>query len=876
MFSSNYLDTFDVGKKRYTFVSVPKFSAYHDVEIDTIPFTIKLFVEYLIRTEQSEAALRLLEQYRSEAQSDIEFTFSPSRLIMQDYTGVPVLVDLASLRTLLSEKGQDPRVITPQLPTTLVIDHSIQAEHFGCHDASQRNYSEEIAKNTERYQFIRWAQDAFDNIEVVPPNRGIVHQINVENKSVLLTEDVKDDGKTIIYPDSVIGSDSHTTMINGIGVLGWGAGGLEVESLMLGIPTSRQMPALIGVQIEGELGTGVSAYDLALYMTNLFRRENLSGSLVEIYGSGVKQLSAFDRCTIANMAPEMGIMCCLFPVDQQTIQHLSLTGKTKHSQELATSYYSHQKMMGAECLDDSAFSHVVKIDLSHVSVSIAGPYLPNNLTSVEQIAHENPISHHSQGKKTILDGHIAIASITSCTTTSNPELMLTAALLAKNAAAKGLKVQPDIKTTFAPGSRSVLHYLTKGQLMEGLEALGFYHVGYGCTTCNGGSGTLTDNVIEAIEQGTDCVAVVSSNRNYTGRIHGKIEKAYLCSPAMTVAYALAGNIGVDVLTESLGKDLNNNDVYLKDIMPTRHQVEALYSSLVTKESFETLLNDNDKEWLSNPKGNEALHHWDIHSTYLQNPSFLTEVSKMGSSPYQNMNVLLNLGDDISTDDISPVAKITTESYAGQYLLEKGESPLSLNSYGARRSNHHVMIRGGFSGPRKINLLGIDLPSGHTLHSQTNEIAPVHQVALDYLSQGQCSVIFAGERYGVGSSRDWAAKVQRCLGVKVVIAASFERIHRANLVAVGILPLILANEDAQYKKLLNGREKITVRIPNQEITSDTVSVEIENLSGSRERLILSCKVALYSRSEREQFRSGGLLPYALETLAGVSECETEMT
>jgi aconitate hydratase len=802
-------DTLAVGDRQYEIFRTDAVEGH-----ETLPFSLKVLLENLLRTEDganiTKEQIQALGSWDAAAEPSTEIQFTPARVVLQDFTGVPCIVDLATMREAIVDLGGDPNKVNPLSPAELVIDHSVIADLFGQPDSFERNVDIEYERNGERYQFLRWGQTAFNNFKVVPPGTGIVHQVNIENLAkVTYTKDI--DGVTQAFPDTCVGTDSHTTMVNGLGVLGWGVGGIEAEAAMLGQPVSMLIPRVVGFKLSGSIPTGVTATDVVLTITQMLREHGVVGKFVEFYGAGVTQVPLANRATIGNMSPEFGSTAAIFPVDQVTLDYLSLTGRTAEQIALVEAYCKTQGLWHDPSVEPR-YSEYMELDLATVVPSIAGPRRPQdrieldhardqfhkdleNFLSEETARSEVPVTRGTETFE-IANGAVTIAAITSCTNTSNPSVMLAAGLLARNAALKGLKSKPWVKTTLAPGSKVVTDYYEKAGLMDDLEALGFYLVGYGCTTCIGNSGPLDEEISQAVNDHDLAVtAVLSGNRNFEGRINPDVKMNYLASPPLVIAYALAGTMDFDFDTQPLGQDSGGQDVFLADIWPDAAEVQATIDSSIDTEMFtrqyKTVF-DGDERWQSLPTPTGDTFEWNAQSTYVRKPPYFEGMTLEPSavSDISGARVLALLGDSVTTDHISPAGSIKADSPAGRYLSDHGIDRLDFNSYGSRRGNHEVMIRGTFANIRLKNLLLNGVEGGFTrdFTTESGDQAFIYDAAESYREAGVPLVILAGKEYGSGSSRDWAAKGTNLLGVRAVIAESFERIHRSNLIGMGVVPL----------------------------------------------------------------------------------------
>ncbi|KOP65035.1 aconitate hydratase [Bacillus sp. FJAT-18019] len=846
----------EVGGKNYRYFSLQALEEQGYGSVSKLPFSIRVLLEAAVRQFDGRAItedhVKLLSKWNEGRDDNKEIPFIPARIVLQDFTGVPVVVDLAAMRDTVKKSGGDPKQINPLVPVDLVIDHSVMVDAFGTDQALEYNMKVEFERNEERYRFLRWAQTAFNNFRAVPPGTGIVHQVNLEYlASVAATKTV--DGETVVFPDSLVGTDSHTTMINGLGVVGWGVGGIEAEAGMLGQPLYFVTPEVIGFKLTGSLAEGATATDLALTVTELLRKKGVVGKFVEFYGPGLANISLADRATVANMAPEYGATIGFFPVDDETLAYLRNTGRSDEQVALVESYYKAQNMFRTAETPDPEFSDVIELDLASVVPSLAGPKRPQDrieLTNMkdnfndiirtpidkggyglsdEKIAETVKVQHKDGSTSEMGTGAVVIAAITSCTNTSNPSVMLGAGLLAKKAVERGLTKPGYVKSSLTPGSLVVTDYLEKSGLLQYLEALGFYVAGYGCATCIGNSGPLPDEVSEAIADNDMTVAaVLSGNRNFEGRVHAQVKANYLASPPLVVAYALAGTMNIDLQNEPIGYDPNNEPVYLKDIWPSSAEIREAISLSVSpdafREKYENVFTANER-WNKIPVPEGELYEWDDQSTYIQNPPFFESLGD-GLNDIQDIKearVLALLGDSVTTDHISPAGNIAVNSPAGKYLSERNVERKDFNSYGSRRGNHEVMMRGTFANIRIRNQVAPGTEGGVTTYLPTDEVMSIYDASMNYQAGGQNLVVIAGKEYGTGSSRDWAAKGTYLLGVKAVLAESFERIHRSNLVGMGVLPLQF-QEGHGWKSLgLNGRETFDILglsndvKPGQELT-----------------------------------------------------------
>ncbi|MGP5346303.1 aconitate hydratase [Psychrobacter celer] len=935
-------DTLSVAGKEHAYYSLPKLTETYE-HIKTLPFCMKVVLENLLRNEDDGQSvgknhIEAVANWDAGAEASKEIAFMPARVVLQDFTGVPSVVDLAAMRDAVVELGGRAEQINPFIPSELVVDHSVQVDAYGREDALDLNEKIEFKRNNERYEFLHWGRNAFENFVVVPPATGIVHQVNLEYLArVVMAAEV--DGELTAYPDTVFGTDSHTTMINGIGVLGWGVGGIEAEAAMLGQPSSMLIPQVVGFELTGKLSEGVTATDLVLRVVEMLRAHGVVGKFVEFYGEGLHQMPLADRATIANMSPEYGATCGIFPIDQMAIDYLRLSGRDEAQIELVEKYAKAQGLWHDADTPAATYSSKLELDLSSVQPALAGPNLPQqriNLSDMhekfgetlekmtkdrksevegkvrfdqeggeqeqaEHLAAEPNIdvdteTDDSKGyqpannvfssvniddkEHKLRDGSVVIAAITSCTNTSNPAVMIGAGLVAKKAAAKGLKAKPWVKTSLAPGSKVVTDYLEKTKLMDELEKTGFYLVGYGCTTCIGNSGPLPDVIEKGIEE-NDLVAsaVLSGNRNFEGRIHSHVKASYLASPPLVVAYALAGTVDIDLTTHPLGQDQDGNDVYLKDIWPTSDEINELIANNIDADMFRKNYGevfDGSKEWNAISSADSQLYPWDEGSTYIKNPPFFDGMTMEpeGIPDIEDARILGLFGDSITTDHISPAGNIDPNSPAGKYLQERGVMEADFNSYGSRRGNDAVMTRGTFANIRIKNQMMGGKEGGYTYYFkddkstlQDGEEMAIYDAAMKYKEDKRPLVVLGGAEYGSGSSRDWAAKGTILLGVKAVLTTSFERIHRSNLVGMGVLPLTFKDgEDAQTYKL-DGSEVLSITgLNNGE--SKTAQVTATRADGSTETFEVN--VGLQTPKEREYVRHGGVLHYVLRQLAADSK------
>ncbi len=872
----------NVNGQDYRYYSLAKLGQQYD--ISRLPFSLKILLENLLRHEDGVDVTRedieALCNWNPAAEPVTEIAFTPSRVLLQDFTGVPAVVDLAAMRDAMTALGGRADQINPLSPAELVIDHSVQVDSYGSADSLALNNRIEFQRNQERYSFLRWGQSAFSNFRVVPPNTGIVHQVNLEHLARVVF------GRNgVAYPDTVVGTDSHTTMINGIGVLGWGVGGIEAEAAMLGQAITMLIPQVVGFKLTGKLPEGSTATDLVLTVVQMLRKQGVVGKFVEFFGSALEHLPLADRATISNMAPEYGATCGIFPVDGESLRYLALSGRSDERVALVEAYMKAQGMFHTADQPDAEYSAVLELDISTVQPSLAGPKRPQDRVLLSQ-ARDNyrenskefkggreaegsvPVEYKDASFE-LKDGAVVIAAITSCTNTSNPAVMIGAGLLARNAVAKGLNVKPWVKTSLGPGSRVVSDYLEAAGLMDDLDALGFNVVGYGCTTCIGNSGPLPEPITEAI-RANDLVAcaVLSGNRNFEGRIHADVKMNYLASPPLVVAYALAGSLDVDVSSEPLGNDRNGNPVYLKDIWPSSHEIQDTIASSVTSEMFRSSYSSvfqGDENWSSIDSPEGEMFDWQDDSTYIQNPPYFRGMTlNLPDIPeIRGARCLAKLGGSITTDHISPAGAIMEASPAGDYLKSKGVMKQDFNSYGSRRGNHEVMMRGTFANIRLRNLLAPGTEGGWTTFQPSGEQMSIFDAAMKYQAEGTPLVVLAGKEYGTGSSRDWAAKGTLLLGVKAVITESFERIHRSNLIGMGVLPLNFMPGESADSLGLTGKESFDIEGLGDG-SSETVTVTATANDGKVTSF--QARVRIDTPKEAEYYRNGGILHYVLRQLA----------
>jgi len=882
--------TLKVGSKTYHYYSLPAAEEAGLAGVSRLPVSMKVLLENQLRFEDGVSVgdddLKAVAAWlENKGRVEHEISFRPARVLMQDFTGVPAVVDLAAMRDALAKLGADPAKINPLAPVDLVIDHSVMVDHFGTAKAFGENVEKEYERNLERYRFLRWGSSAFNNFRVVPPGTGICHQVNLEYLAQTVWS-AEVDGELTAYPDTVVGTDSHTTMVNGLSVLGWGVGGIEAEAAMLGQPIPMLIPEVIGFRFDGALPEGATATDLVLTVTQMLRKKGVVGKFVEYFGPGLAGLTIEDQATIANMAPEYGATCGFFPVTQATLDYLAATGRESHRVALVEAYAKAQGMWSEPGQPEPEYSDTIELDLSTVTPSLAGPKRPQDRVPLSEAASQFRVALHGEFGKDeatsaervkvsgeshdVGNGDVVIAAITSCTNTSNPSVLIAAGLLAKNAVAKGLKTKPWVKTSLAPGSQVVTDYLLKAGLQKPLDALGFNLVGYGCTTCIGNSGPLSESISQAIADG-DLVAtsVLSGNRNFEGRVNPDTRANYLASPPLVVAYALAGSMLIDLDNDPIGAGKGGKPVYLKDIWPSTADIQALQKKSVTKAMFAGRYGDvfkGDSHWQGIDVAGGQTYAWDIGSTYVQNPPYFEGLT-MTPEPIKDVieaRILGIFGDSITTDHISPAGNIRKSSPAGEYLSQHQVAQGDFNSYGARRGNHEVMMRGTFANIRIRNKITADIEGGVTKHFPSGEVMSIYDAAMRYQAEGRPAVVFAGKEYGTGSSRDWAAKGTKLLGVRAVIAESYERIHRSNLVGMGVLPLQFIH-DGWQRLGLTGEEIVSIRDLGDVAPRKQLMVEVYRPSdGKIARFPVRCRID--TPTELEYFRHGGVLNFVLRNLA----------
>ena len=851
--------------------------------ISSLPKSLKILLENLLRFEDNQTVkgeqIQAIKEWLENKSSRAEIAFRPTRVLMQDYTGIPAVADLAAMRDAIKLKKKDPNKINPLSTVDLVIDHSVMVDNYASKDSFRKNVEKEFQRNGERYSFLKWSQQAFNNFRVVPPGTGICHQVNLEYLSKVVWSS-ESSGNMYAYPDTLVGTDSHTTMVNGLSVLGWGVGGIEAEAGMLGQPISMLIPEVVGFKLHNKLPEGTTATDLVLTIVQMLRQKGVVGKFVEFYGDGLKNLSLADRATIANMAPEYGATCGFFPVDEETLKYLKFSGRDKHTISLVE-HYSKEQGLWAD--DNIIFSDTLNLDMSKVVPTISGPKRPQDKVLLTESAksfskvfkentnRQNPKEEPVSGADFKLeDGDIVIAAITSCTNTSNPNVLIGAGLLAKKAIEKGLQVKPWVKTSLAPGSKVVTDYLEKADLNKYLDELGFHLVGYGCTTCIGNSGPLKQNISDAIQKGNlYAVSVLSGNRNFEGRINPDVKASYLASPPLVVAFALAGSMNIDLYKEPLGQDKDGKDVFLKDIWPTNKEIEELILTSINADMFVkrySNISEGPKEWSAIKTNDSNIYNWDDTSTYVKKPPFFENMSDQpeGFKKIDDARPLLILGDTITTDHISPAGSIKKDSPTGDYFMEHQVQQKDFNSYGARRGNHEVMKRGTFGNIRIRNEIVPGTEGGFTKIYPEGKVASVYEAAMEYKKRGNDLVVVAGKEYGTGSSRDWAAKGTKLLGIKAVIAESFERIHRSNLVGMGVLPLQFKEGFDRKKLNIKGSELFTIiDIEKGVEPRQEVDCEIKYADGASKKIKLLCRIDTVN--EIEYYKNGGILQYVLRNM-----------
>ncbi|MDA9151834.1 aconitate hydratase AcnA [bacterium] len=881
--SFNSKSTININNKDYTYYSISEAEKNGLEGVSKLPKSLKVLLENLLRYEDdltvNKSQITAIKDWLKTKKSNTEIAYRPARVLLQDYTGIPAVADLAAMREAVKEKSKDPNTINPLSAVDLVIDHSVQVDQSAKADSFDKNVEIEFKRNGERYSFLKWGQNAFNNFRIVPPGTGICHQVNLEYLSkVVWSEKVNDE--QYIFPDTLVGTDSHTTMVNGLSVLGWGVGGIEAEAGMLGQPISMLIPEVIGFEVKNKMPEGTTATDLVLTVVKMLRDKGVVGKFVEFFGEGLKNLTLADRATIANMAPEYGATCGFFPIDNETLKYLKFSGRDNETVKIVEDY---AKAQGLWASSDIEFSDTLTLDMSTIVPTISGPKRPQDKVllseaskSFDKSFKENAGRDEFKSSKVsntdykIKDGSILIAAITSCTNTSNPNVLIGAGLLAKKAVELGIKTKPWVKTSLAPGSQVVTDYLEKAELNTYLDKLGFNLVGYGCTTCIGNSGPLADNIVEAIQkENLYGVSVLSGNRNFEGRISPHIKANYLASPPLVVAYSLAGHMSFDLYKDSFGKDKNGNDVYLKDIWPSNQEIEDTLKTSLNADMFikrYSNVSQGPKQWQEIKTEKSSIYNWDENSTYVKKPPFFDNLSDQpeGFKPIKDARPLLILGDMVTTDHISPAGNIQKESPTGEYFMKHQILPKDYNSYGSRRGNHEVMMRGTFANIRIRNEMAPGTEGGYTKLYPEEKVMPVYDAVVEYKKRGTDLVVIGGKEYGTGSSRDWAAKGTKLLGVKAVIAESFERIHRSNLIGMGILPLQFKDNVNRTNLELKGSELISVVDIEKGINpSDVVKLEIKYISGEIKIIDTLCRID--TKNELEYYKNGGILQYVLRNM-----------
>ena len=881
--SYNSLSEIKIDNKKYKFYSL-KIAEENGLDgVSKLPKSLKVLLENLLRYEDdlsvTKNQIEALKNWLKDKKSKTEIAYRPARVLLQDYTGIPAVADLAAMREAVKEKNKDPKTINPLSSVDLVIDHSVQVDQSAKHDSFDKNVEIEFKRNGERYSFLKWGQQAFDNFRIVPPGTGICHQVNLEYLSKVVWNE-KFEGNEYLFPDTLVGTDSHTTMVNGLSVLGWGVGGIEAEAGMLGQPISMLIPEVIGFEMKNKMPEGTTATDLVLTVVKMLRDKGVVGKFVEFYGDGLNNLSLADRATIANMAPEYGATCGFFPIDNETLRYLRFSGRDQSTVKIVEDY---AKAQGLWASSDMEFTDTLVLDMSTIVPTISGPKRPqdkvlltdasNNFKkSFTEITNKKDFSLSKVNNTDfeIKDGSILIAAITSCTNTSNPNVLIGAGLLAKKAVELGLEVKPWVKTSLAPGSQVVTDYLQKAGLNTYLDRLGFNLVGYGCTTCIGNSGPLAENIVEAIQkENIYAVSVLSGNRNFEGRISPHIKANYLASPPLVVAYALAGHMNFDLYKDSFGKDQNGKEIYLKDIWPSNKEIEETLKKSLNAEMFikrYSNVSEGPKQWQQIDTVKSDIYNWDVSSTYVKKPPFFDNLPEKpeGFKSIEDARPLLILGDMVTTDHISPAGNIQKESPTGDYFMKHQIQQKDFNSYGARRGNHEVMMRGTFANIRIRNEMAAGTEGGFTKLYPEGKVMPIYDAVVEYKKRGTDLVVFGGKEYGTGSSRDWAAKGTKLLGIKAVIAESFERIHRSNLIGMGVLPLQFINDINRKNLNLKGSELISVIDLEKGLNPlDKVKLEIKYLSGDVKKIETLCRID--TKNELEYYKNGGILQYVLRNM-----------
>ncbi|MBD1135195.1 aconitate hydratase AcnA [Pelagibacterales bacterium SAG-MED47] len=881
--SYNCLTEIKIGGKDYKFYSIPKAEVNGLQGVSKLPKSLKVLLENLLRYEDdlsvTKNQIKAVKDWLINKKSKTEIAYRPARVLLQDYTGIPAVADLAAMREAVKKKNKDPNTINPLSKVDLVIDHSVQVDQSAKPDSFEKNVEIEFNRNSERYSFLKWGQQAFNNFRIVPPGTGICHQVNLEYLSKVVWSS-EFENQNYLFPDTLVGTDSHTTMVNGLSVLGWGVGGIEAEAGMLGQPISMLIPEVVGFEIKNKMPEGTTATDLVLTIVKMLRDKGVVGKFVEFYGDGLKNLTLADRATIANMAPEYGATCGFFPIDEETLKYLKFSGRDQSEVKIVEEY---AKIQGLWASSDIEFTDTLKLDMSSVVPTISGPKRPQDKVLLTEASYKFKKSFEEITNKKnfsiskvlgtdfeIKDGSILIAAITSCTNTSNPNVLIAAGLLAKKAVELGLNVKPWVKTSLAPGSQVVTDYLAKAGLNIYLDKLGFNLVGYGCTTCIGNSGPLADNIVEAIQkENIYAVSILSGNRNFEGRISPHIKANYLSSPPLVVAYALAGHMGFDLYKDPLGKDKNGNHIFMRDIWPSNKEIEETLKSSLNAEMFVkrySNVSEGPTQWQKIKTEKSSIYNWEENSTYVKKPPFFDNLSDEpeGFKEIIDARPLLILGDMVTTDHISPAGSIQKESPTGDYFMKNQILPKDYNSYGSRRGNHEVMMRGTFANIRIKNEMVQGKEGGFTKLYPEEKIMPIFDAVVEYKKRGTDLVVFGGKEYGTGSSRDWAAKGTKLLGIKVVIAESFERIHRSNLIGMGVLPLQFINGINRINLSLKGSELISLKEIEKGISpSDKVYIEIKYISGEIKKIETLCRID--TKNELEYYKNGGILQYVLRNM-----------
>ena len=869
--SFHTLDSLNMGSKEYTFYNISKLHEKYPA-IEKLPKSKKILIENLLRLEDGKDVNKdLIEKVLQNPEKKHEIFFLPARVLMQDFTGVPAVADLAAMRNAVALKGKDPANVNPLSQVDLVIDHSVMVDYFATPQAFQKNVDMEFGRNKERYEFLKWGQQAFENFRVIPPGTGICHQVNLEYLArVVWNKPIN--GKECLYPDTLVGTDSHTTMVNALGVLGWGVGGIEAEAAMLGQSVSMLLPEVVGFKIDGSLQEGVTATDLVLTVVEMLRTKGVVGKFVEFYGDGVKNLSLADRATIANMAPEYGATCGFFSTDEETIKYLNLTARDKDLVKIVEKY---NKIQGLWMDNQSEYNDNLELNLMSVQASLAGPKRPQDRINLNGVSANFQKLLQSSPKKSevknhnyqLSDGDVVIAAITSCTNTSNPNVLVAAGLVAKKAGELGMQVKPWVKTSLAPGSKVVTDYLNKSDLTKHLDAMGFHLVGYGCTTCIGNSGPLHPDIADAINENNLTVAsVLSGNRNFEGRVNPHVKANYLASPPLVVAYALAGTVNIDLSKDALGVSSEGKEIFLKDIWPSNEEINSIVGQHVSAEMFSQQYSNalqGPKEWQNIQTSEGGLYQWKEESTYVQKPPFFDTISEEEKEiqNIDNARPLLLLGNSVTTDHISPAGAIKQDSPAGSYFMERQILQKDFNSYGARRGNHEVMVRGTFANIRIKNELLSDVEGGYSILEPEKKQMSVYEVAMEYQKRAENIVVFAGQEYGTGSSRDWAAKGTKLLGIKAVIAESFERIHRSNLIGMGVLPIQLDNTNIQELGIKSS-DLVDIKLHSEIKPLEKISVILKQGDATKE---LQCTLRIDTINELQYYKSDGILNFVLNNI-----------